>query len=245
MAKKRPPPGKCVYCLKHSSRMTWDHVFPQAWYPDTTPPDLEKWKVPACLKCNRAFGKLEEDLLWRFGLCLDPDKQISSGISAKVRRAIDPRFAKNDRDRKHREAKRVSILRQLIEYDSVPTEGIFPNFGPQPSLHYDGYGAIPILPDNLISFGQKIVRGVTYIIDNSFIDERFRINIYIVEEHKAGEVLRLIEEHGEIHHRGPGIKVARAVDQGVLSLWLIEIWSRLRMYATVVPVSGTYRRSPL
>ena len=26
---KKPPAGKCVYCLKHFEKLTWDHVFPQ------------------------------------------------------------------------------------------------------------------------------------------------------------------------------------------------------------------------
>ena len=87
---KRPPAGKCVHCLKYSDNLTWDHVFPQAWYPDTTPPNIEKWKIPSCPRCNREYGKLEEDLLWRLGLSVDPKDQKSLGITNKVLRSTKP-----------------------------------------------------------------------------------------------------------------------------------------------------------
>src|SRR5947208_16017660 len=35
--------GKCVHCLKDVAERNSDHVFPASWYPDSTPPNLEKW----------------------------------------------------------------------------------------------------------------------------------------------------------------------------------------------------------
>ena len=59
MAKRRPPPGKCVHCLSDPVPRTWDHVFPESWYPDTTLRNIEKWEIPACQLCNREYGKSE------------------------------------------------------------------------------------------------------------------------------------------------------------------------------------------
>ena len=85
---KRPPPGKCVHCLSDKVERTWDHVFPQAWYPDTTPAHLYKWQIPACLRCNKEYGEMEDDLLFRLALCIDPEIPETSGIV----QTTSPRF---------------------------------------------------------------------------------------------------------------------------------------------------------
>jgi hypothetical protein len=234
---KTPPPGKCVHCLKNFDNLTWDHVFPKAWYPDTTPPNLEKWKIPACFCCNHEYGKLEEDLLWRLGLSINPEDRKSLGITDKILRATNPLFAKNGRDKKFRTEKLKSIIRQLMEYGSMPKEGILPNFGPQPGLNYEGIGEIPILEDSLPKLGRKIVRGITYLFESSFIDDSYKINVLFLEDNKAQDVLKAIEAKGTIHDQGPGIVVkhAKANEGGLSSIWLIEIWGKLKMYAVVMP----------
>jgi hypothetical protein len=52
-----------MHCLKHPVQLDWDHVFPESWYPKTTPPNLEKWKVPSCIPSNSALGVIEDRLL--------------------------------------------------------------------------------------------------------------------------------------------------------------------------------------
>jgi len=234
--RKKPLPGNCVHCLEYSDNLTWDHVFPQAWYPDTTPPNIEKWKIPSCTRCNREYGKLEEDLLWRFGLSIDPEDQKSLGISNKVLCSTRPIFAKNERDRKHRAAKLKNIVEQLM-LPNFPEKGVLPNFGPQPNLRYDQNVTIPINEESLAKLGQKIIRGITYLFNNSLIDNRYNINVYLIEDHKAREVVKTIETYGEIHDRGPGIVVKHAMSDegGLSSLWFIEIWGKLRLYGVVFP----------
>jgi len=51
----------------------WDHVFPESWYPQTTPSNLEKWKIPSCIRCNSALGMMEDRLLIQLAHALDPD----------------------------------------------------------------------------------------------------------------------------------------------------------------------------
>lgn len=59
-AMARPPgPGTCVHCLMEVPARNWDHVIPRSWYPDATPEDLEKWKVPSCVECNANLAALE------------------------------------------------------------------------------------------------------------------------------------------------------------------------------------------
>ncbi len=95
---KKPDPGCCVHCLQFHDELTWDHVFPESWYPGTTPEDLEKWKIPACLPCNKDYGRIEEDLLIKLGLCIDPKNPRGAGIAFKTVRALRSDFGRNDRN---------------------------------------------------------------------------------------------------------------------------------------------------
>ena len=91
MAKKFPP-GYCIHCLNHYESLTSDHVFPKSWYPNTELGKMEKWQIPSCETCNSMYGKLENDLLLRFGLCVDPNELKSLGISTRVLPSINPKF---------------------------------------------------------------------------------------------------------------------------------------------------------
>src|SRR5260221_632007 len=76
---KNPGTGRCVHCLKEAQERNWDHVFPKAWYPDTTAADMEKWQIPSCVACNDRYGRLERDLIGRLGLALDANNPASAG----------------------------------------------------------------------------------------------------------------------------------------------------------------------
>ena len=72
---------RCVYCLRFFKKLTSDHVFPKSWFPDTTPQNMEKWQIPSCENCNTEYSKIENDLLQRFGMCVDPDSIAAKGIA--------------------------------------------------------------------------------------------------------------------------------------------------------------------
>jgi|SRR5581483_4271152 len=123
-----PRPGKCVHCLKDNLQRTWDHVFPKAWYPDSTPPNLEKWQIPACLRCNQWYGKLEDDLLLRLGLCVNPRMAEAAGIAEKTLRALNPSLAKNAKDASHRHKRRLRFQAQLKPVADLPSKAVLPSF---------------------------------------------------------------------------------------------------------------------
>jgi hypothetical protein len=188
---------------------------------------------------------LEEDLLWRLGLSVDPKDQKSLGITDKVLRSTKPIFARNEHDRKRRTAKLKSIVEQLRMFQSPPEKGILPNFGPQANLQYDQYVTIPIYEESLVKLGRKIIRGITYLFNNSFIDDQYTINVYLVEDHKAQDVVKMIETYGVTHHRGPGVIVKYAISEegGLSSLWLIEIWGKLKLYGVVLRKQGMIQQT--
>ena len=143
--------------------------------------------------------------------------------------------------------RRVSKLKRIVEqlriFQNAPKDGILPNFGPQSNLHYDQYVTIPIDEQSLVKLGQKIIRGITYRFHKSLVDDHYIINVYLIENHKAQEVVQTIENYGVTHHRGPGIvvKYAMSDEGGLSSLWFIEIWGRLKLYGVILPNPETIR----
>src|SRR5437868_1838889 len=79
--------ARCIHCFNPAGN-TQDHVFPRAWYPESTPEDVQRPTAPSCRPCNGKFGRLEEYLLGRLGLCMDPRTIESSGIPARALRAV-------------------------------------------------------------------------------------------------------------------------------------------------------------
>jgi len=233
---KRPDPGNCIYCLDFSENLTWDHVLPLSWYPDSTPENIEKWKVPSCLKCNRELGRIEEDLLLKLGLCLDPQSIASLGISHKVLRSVNSIYGKNDRDKRIRENKRKKILNEIIHLMEVPDQGFFPNFGPSKSLIHHGHHAIFIHDELLQPYAEKLVRGMTLIIDGKLIDKNYCIELYVLKEGGDPQLLYLFETHSSLYHRGLGY-VVRRLKRNDNHAWIYEflIWQKLLFYVMVHP----------
>lgn len=232
---KRPPDGKCVHCLRDHVPRTWDHVFPESWYPNSTPANLYKWQIPACRECNKAYGEMEQDLLIRIGLCIDPDQPGAAGVTEKVLRSLDPRSARGERDRRAREAKRNKILKGLLSGDQIPAESIYPRFGEKWGRPRELQTAVTIPAKSVRKLTEKIVRGILYLEDEKFIEAPWSIDFYALHDEAAAPIISLLDRFGKEYAREPGIVVRRAVasEDGISSILSIEIWNMLIMYAAV------------
>lgn len=209
---------------------------PSSWYPDTTPSDLEKWKVPSCVPCNTDHGKNEQWLLIMFGLCLDPTDPASSGIYRKAMRSMDPASGRDAQDAHQRLKLRQKVLRKLQIFTKEPLKGVFPNFGAQGSQR-DEMLAVPLDVKGLRKLTEKMVRGIVYVENAEFIDENYEIVISFMKNDDASFLLKIAKEGGGVIHRGPGISVTRAylpADKRV-GVFVIEIWQRARLYAVCTP----------
>lgn len=232
---KKPPPGRCVHCLAHSDCRNWDHVFPVSWYPENTPQNLAKWKIPSCLKCNKEYGVLEEDLLVRLALCIDPQSENNRGIVERAFRSIDPSRAKGQKDRRIRQAKRQKLQREVLEGHAIPDKGIYPNLGERWNRPIEERAAITVRASSVRRLCEKVVRGITYLTDNIFIEPPYRVTFYALTDEGAAGFEEVLERFGQIFTREPGITVRRAVasEDGISSLYSIEIFGQFKMYATV------------
>lgn len=234
---KRPSSGKCVHCLIDNVNRTWDHVFPRAWYPDTTPPDLYKWQIPSCLPCNNDYGSIEEDLLFRLALCVDPHIPETAGIVQKALRSMKPEFAKDERDRAARGARAERLNSELINGPEIPRSAVYPGLGERWGRPATQGLGIPVPANSLRRLTEKIVRGIFFLEDNVFIEANHSIEFYALTEEGAEPIKKLLDCFGREYARGPGIVVRRAVteDQPMGALFEIDIWSQFKMYASVRP----------
>jgi hypothetical protein len=232
---QRPRPGPCIYCQTHFEELTWDHVFPVSWYPDSTPLDVEKWKVPCCQPCNASHDKNESNLLVRLGICLDPAAQASEGITAKILRAVSPRHGRNPNDSAARAAKGKKIRAEALQGEAIPKSAVFPGFEKTDDWGTEEPVAVRISAAGLKQLTDKIVRGVTYIEDGRLIVAPYRVQMFVFTPENAAPIRALVERTGRLLERGPGLSVWRAVapEDGITSLYALEIWGRLRLYAVV------------
>src|SRR5262245_41128771 len=202
---KKPRVGQCIYCLREPVQVTKDHVFPWSWYPSTTPSNLDKWKVPACRECNNKFGAVENELLIRLGLCVDPKEVKSLGISETALRSIKPECAETPGEREIRLKKRQQIQREIKEMEGRGPGGIFPNFGPKDGPIQPDAMRVPISKVHLEIFGTKLTRGLTYAFEKKVIQASHAIRIYFPwEDAVIADLFARVKAGGTTSSRGPG-----------------------------------------
>ena len=202
--------GTCVYCLRNmpAKTLTRDHVIAKAWYPASTPPNTERWKVDSCKQCNHDFGEIEQEMLIRFGLCLDPDDTASASIVQKAMASINPDLGKTVKESRARQALRVRILRDVQQVDTRPTKGVLPDFG----RNWDrGSRHIVLVPAReLHQIIRKWVRGLHYLVSERLIPRSRRIDVFHVTHEVADVAFQDIEPYAPVYIKPPGVSVMRA-----------------------------------
>ncbi len=226
---QRPELGKCVHCLNDPVERDWDHVLPEAWYPDTTADGLPKWKAPSCIPCNKALEKIEKQFLRRVALGLDPNHPGSRGVIERTLRSMTPDAASTERERAHRAKHRQQILDAALTGDAIPRYAAYPGLG-EKWLQED---ALPIRVDLFRHITEKIVRGFTYVADQKFIEPPYGVTF--MPPNDLTDIQDTLDQFGATHAREPGIVIRRALaeDDGTSSLLQIKLWGQLTMYAWV------------
>lgn len=229
----KPKAGRCVHCLAQVDAITADHLFPKSWYPETTPQDLEKWKFPACGKCNKAYGKIEESLRLHLAACLDPKAAASAGIWKRALDSLNPDKARNPIDAHKRRLARQRFVRSLRKAEPEKYKNhLLPEIRDRPM----GNVALHVSGAHIKRFAEKLVRGTVYITERRYIDTDQEINVSLLQREGEGEILKLLEQFGELHERGPGIRIRKAVahDAKTNALFVFDIWDQFRFYGYVM-----------
>ncbi|MFN0313580.1 MAG: hypothetical protein ACKVQA_00885 [Burkholderiales bacterium] len=180
---------------------------------------------------------MEDDLLFRLALCADPKEPETSGIVEKALRSMNPEIAKDKRDRAARAARAARLRAELIDGSEMERSAVYPGLGErwgrQPA---EGLG-IRVPAESLRRLTEKIVRGIFFLEDDTFLDSDHSIGFYALSDEGAGPIKELLHRFGKEYARGPGIVVRRAVavDRPTGGVFQIEIWGLFTMYASVGP----------
>ena len=227
---------QCIYCLRSlkKAEKTVDHVIASSWFTETTPHNIEKWRVPSCRSCNHKYGRFEDDIGLRMAMCVDPEDPAAAGIYAKAKRAIDPTEGRNEKDRLARKRKREKLLGEFRVMRSLPTHGLLPSF--QPNWDNGSRLAIFVSAKDLESLVKKWVRGIHYLTLDRLIKRDDDIDILHVRDDVADEAFREIKHRATFLRKGPGVVImqATASEKGEsMTLYGFEIWGQYRVYASV------------
>jgi hypothetical protein len=229
---KKPQKGRCVHCLKEGVERNWDHVFPQSWYPDSTPADLEKWQIPSCVSCNDRYGKLERDLIGRLGLALDASNPASAGLAEKALRAINPDAAKSEGDAAARDARAKKILREMYKGEELKGKNVMPGLEERWDRPLEEQLGISIPEQSLPAMTEKIVRGIAFREHQAFIEADQKIESFLVKDEDVKVAKEILDRAGQEFKREPGLLVRRA-RFGAGALYEITFWNQFKTYATV------------
>lgn len=224
----------CVHCRTNAAT-TEDHWFPDAWYPSTTPADLEKWTFPSCWGCNQRYGQIESRLQSRLALALSPSAPASQGLVDSVRRSMNPARGRNDRDRRARAARREQLMRQSFSAESTPPHAVLPGLGSAAGVPLSQQVATLVAADDLKAFVEKLVRGLTYFQCELLIGPEYEIEMQLLAPENSHIFTDELDRFAVTIDRGVGIRarVARVPDDQVIAVYEFTIWQRLTLFAYV------------
>ena len=221
---RKPGPGICVHCLEYVQKRNWDHVFPQGWYPDTTPENLEKWKIPSCKPCNDEYGRIEDDLGIILSTSINPRSAKASGIWAKTLRALNSAKGKTEKDKKARAKRKEKILSMIQRGSDIPDHGTYPGLGERWNRPEEQQTALFVPARLLQKLAEKIVKGLAFTEDEQLIDAEFDIEHHVMDGNYSTPFDEILTRFGEEHSRGPGINIVRAVtpEDGVSAFYFTK-----------------------
>jgi hypothetical protein len=220
-------PGRCVHCGDEFMALTGDHVFPEGWYPEDTPQNMEKWQAPSCESCNAKYGKIEKRLLEILALGTDPRLPGAKGVAEKALRSFDPAAAKSPRDLAHRRAALEKKAGEFQYLKILPDAMVLPNLISHPP---GPRGHLTLQGDELDigAFAQKMMRGFSYIRTRKVLPPEYQVTVFSLTENENPALQELFRTPTVIVERGPGFSVSYhltdAEDDPFSALYRIVIW---------------------
>jgi hypothetical protein len=236
MRDARPRLTQCPYCLGEfpDDEMTDDHVIACSWFPGQTT-RVAKWVVRSCGACNHEKSALEGDALVRLALCLDPKRPELEDIIARASRSMDPRFARNARDAKHRFNKREAIRNSIIGVDSKRDAGVLPYF--EDNFEAGSRDGILIPSESLDGVVQRWVRGIHLLEVGQSIPREYEVSVIHAGDEIRAQALSSVIQHAKIIQKGPGVevKIVHAEEPEEFgAIYAFNIWDQLKCMATVL-----------
>lgn len=182
---------------------------------------------------------MEEDLLFRLALCVDPHAKETGSIVQKALRSMKPEFAKNDRDRASRLARAAQFPKELLVGTDIPRSAVYPGLGERWGRPPDEVLGVLLPADSFRRLTEKIVKGIYFREDEMFLGSQYAIDFYALSDEGTEPLKEILDRFGCEYARKPGIVVRRAVpeDEPMSGIFEITIWAQFKMYASVMPGS--------
>lgn len=221
---------RCVHCLRYVAKTTADHVFPSSWYPDTTPSTVQRWTVPVCTECNNKHGQLENDLLTRLMLCIDPSLEGVSGLKFKVLRSLGldiDGLSKAEKER--REARRAKIRAELTRDENLLNG---PARVPGLPAHEDSQYGVPIPYAGLSIITEKIVRGAEYKLHGRYVEPPYKVLTFIHDSDSVPQPFRPFLYSYDLGH-GCRIRRLKTIEDANVVRYWITVWGTLHIGAMI------------
>jgi hypothetical protein len=179
-----------------------------------------------CCQCNRELGKLEQDLLVRLVLCVNPKSEAASGLASKALRSLGiDASGLSEREKTYRLRFRGKIRSELMPQAELSDKpGRIPGLGPPEGS--ESQWSIPIPWAGLAIVAEKIVRGCEFRLKDRFVEPPYGMRIFISPSDFVPEPYASASEFLEF---GPGCTVRRLFareDPNVVLYW-ISIWNTL------------------
>lgn len=183
---------------------------------------------------------MEEILLVRFGLCVDPQEQAASGLSEKVKRAFGIGVTGlSESEKRIRNALKDEILGKAKRYDKSVDAYVLPGFGPHAGFPMELQIQIEIPVSTVHPVAKKILRGCEYwLADGRIVEPPYELEVFIPRE--APEELLQHMPFGP-DYLGPGCRIRRAVpvDDPNVAIYEIVIWESWKLFFSILPPEGT------
>jgi len=85
-------------------------------------------------------------------------------------------------------------------------------------------------------FIEKLVRGTIYLTERRYIGQNQEVTVSLLRPEDSQSIVTLLERFGELHERGPGIRIRKAVAQEARTnaLFIFDIWDQFRFHGAVM-----------
>ena len=232
---RRPKMRQCVYCLGEFPRaqIIDDHIIAGSWYPDTTPSTVQRWTAPACASCNNRFSSIERYVHARLAACIDTTHPAAEGMWEKAKNSIDPKRARNARDREQRIRQRKAFWGALEELREAPAHTLpfsIRNFA-------DGSRTgIIVAAAKIDLLIEKWARGLYYKIHECPLSLSAEISVMHLGEKEATAAFGEGWALRKCLDAGPGIQVSYfSANEGRerADVYLFKIWNQFEVFAWV------------
>jgi hypothetical protein len=227
-------PLPCTYCSDPIGNES-EHVFPASWYPDSTPPEVQRLTVPSCKPCNTRWKKVEEGVAQELLLVVDPTRSEIAGAHERLSRAWLTQGAKNERDRKHRHGKAQKILKTMAWVPTVQGR-------PRVTVRMPSGIVVPRAPARSIEnepirlLSEKFIRGLHYAETGARLEGvGFQALLLHGERQKnpAESLQAVLTVLGQLpidQSLGPGFWFRRHHESSI-SVWAFLIWGQVTIIA--------------